>query len=391
MLPTLKIIHVKDNRKIGWATIYLQYIFNRKVNRISLKINIPENSWQGTDRFIHERGEHSINNARTINKYLNEVLIKSENILLSWEDETTINFNAFKSRLLRNKPVSFFEYHNLYLDEQRKKDLGETTFITYGTQMNRINRYQKNLLISEITEPWILKFEHTMRTDWGLDINSIYKVMIYMRSVLNLAKKNGDLSSNPFEYYEVKKVVREKHFLNREEVRVLEKLYEGCVLRSSLQKVLEQFLFACYTGLAYADLKKMRYEDITEIENTWVLSGIRQKSKNSHPLKFTVPLIDKAVSILDLEQKTGVAFKAISNQKTNVYLKEICRFVGINKKVTFHTARHTCGTILINLGVPKHVVQQILGHKKSEMTDHYAKLVDKTVIDQIKILNKNWN
>lgn len=212
-----------------------------------------------------------------------------------------------------------------------------------------------------------------------------------MRVVFKLAKKKGDAAFNPFEDYKVKKVTKEKHFLSIEEVRVLEKMYESCVLRSSLQNVLEQFLFACYTGLAYADLKNLRYEQIKKVENTWVISGVRQKSTNSRPLNFTIPLIEKAVSMLDLDKKKGVAFKAISNQKTNKYLKEICRFVGINKKVTFHTARHTCGTILINLGVPRHVVQRILGHKKSEMTDHYAKLVDKTIIDHVNTLNKNWS
>lgn len=390
MIPTLKIVPIKDVRKKGWSSIYLQYTFNRKVNRISLKISIPENSWQGTDQYVKHRGKDSLNNARNINKHLGEILIKAQNIIFSWDDTFPHSFSLFKSKLIRNKPISFFEYHNLYINEQRKKDLREITFSAYTTHINRILRYQDNLLLSEINEAWILKFEHTMRTEWNLDVNSIYRVMIHMRAILNLAKKNGDIASNPFEFYEVKKAVKEKLFLSIDELSLLEKTYESCILRSSLQNVLEQFLFACYTGLAFADLKKLTFQDIKKIDNTLVITGVRQKSRNDKPLRFVIPLIDRAASMLDSNKETGAVFEVISNQKMNQYIKEVCKTVGIFKNVTFHTARHTCGTALINLGVPKHVVQQILGHKNSEMTDHYAKIVDTTVIDQMKILNKKW-
>ena len=389
MIPTIKIVPLKHKGKNGQVPIYLQFTLGRNVNRISLKISIPKDSWKGTDKFIHERGKNSVSNARKLNQHLNSILLRAEDILLSWNESTPISFPVFKNRLLRNKPVSFYDYHQLYLSEQRKKDLGETTYITYGTQINRVNKYQKNLLISDINESWILKFEHTMRTQWGLDINSIYKVLIHMRAVLNLARKKGDITYNPFDDYEIRKVVKPKIYLRPEELQRLEKTYFSEILRPSLQKVLEQFLFACYTGLSYADLKKLSYEDLENIDGSWVISGIRQKSQRTKPLNFTIPLMDNAVKMLDLTKKTGLVFDVNTNQKTNLYIKEICKFVGINKKVTFHTARHTCGTTLINLGVPKHVVQQILGHKKSEMTDHYAKLVDKTVINEIKSLNKN--
>jgi integrase/recombinase XerC len=389
MLPSIKIVRLADNRVPGNVIIYLQYTLNRKVNRISLKIKIPKESWQGTDKYVCERGKFSIRNSKNINKFLNETLVKAQNIILNWNEDIPHSFKAFKSKFQRGTPKTFYSYHNLYLQEQRTRPIKKSTFITYNTQMNRINKYQKDLLINEIDRSWILLFHHALIYDFKLDINSIYKVMMHMRAVLRIAVRNNDIPSNPFDDYEIKRVVKEKHFLTKDELKTLERTYEANILAPSLQNVLHYFLFACYTGLSYSDIVKLQFSDIQKTGETYIIKGIRSKSRANNPLKYTIPLIDKAVQLIDFE-KEKVVFRAISNQKTNLFIKEICRFVGISKDVTFHTARHTCGTLLLNLGVPRNAVQKILGHNKPETTDHYAKLIDTTLITLIKGANKNW-
>jgi site-specific recombinase XerD len=76
-----------------------------------------------------------------------------------------------------------------------------------------------------------------------------------------------------------------------------------------------------------------------------------------------------------------------SNQKMNAYLKEIADLCGITKKMTFHTARHTFATtITLTNGVPIETVGKMLGHRNLKTTQHYAKILDKKVSDDMMML-----
>ncbi|MEC4049144.1 tyrosine-type recombinase/integrase, partial [Flavobacterium sp. SUN046] len=86
----------------------------------------------------------------------------------------------------------------------------------------------------------------------------------------------------------------------------------------------------------------------------------------------------------------------LSNQKMNAYLKEISDVCGINKELTFHIARHTFATtITLTNGVPIESVSKMLGHKNLRTTQHYAKVLDRKVSDDMEQLkrileNKNF-
>lgn len=82
-------------------------------------------------------------------------------------------------------------------------------------------------------------------------------------------------------------------------------------------------------------------------------------------------------------------FRVISNQKTNAYLKELANLTGINKVLTFHIARHSFATtVTLNNGVPIESVSAMLGHKHISTTQHYAKLLDKKLENDMKILDE---
>ena len=70
----------------------------------------------------------------------------------------------------------------------------------------------------------------------------------------------------------------------------------------------------------------------------------------------------------------------LTNQRYNSYLKEIADICGIEKNLTSHLARHTAATLMLNSGIPLDVVAKILGHSNTQMTAHYAKMLDKTII-----------
>jgi integrase len=137
------------------------------------------------------------------------------------------------------------------------------------------------------------------------------------------------------------------------------------------------FVFSCYTGLAYADVKKLKRSEInTGVDGEqWIFSP-RQKTDTPCP----IPLLPVALQLLEKYAhypkciNQDRVLPVLTNQKMNAYLKEIADLCGINKVLTFHLARHTFATtICLSNGVPMETVSKMLGHTNLKQTLHYAK------------------
>lgn len=150
------------------------------------------------------------------------------------------------------------------------------------------------------------------------------------------------------------------------------------------------FLFSCFTGLAYADVAKLKRTEITiGIDGEkWIFT---KRTKNDSPSR--IPLLPICLEILDKYKEhpkccnKGLLLPVLSNQKMNSYLKEIADVCGIPKELTFHIARHTFATtVTLSNGVPIESVSKMLGHKNLRTTQHYAKILDRKVSDDMKAL-----
>ena len=157
-----------------------------------------------------------------------------------------------------------------------------------------------------------------------------------------------------------------------------------------LSLVRDIFLFSCYTGLAYIDVKQLTDKNIVlGIDGERWIGTHRQKTDSPS----NVPLLPFAEAIL-LKYKehpqclnNGLLLPVLSNQKMNSYLKEIGDVCGINKELTFHIARHTFATtITLTNGVSIESVSKMLGHRSIKTTQHYAKIVDKKVSEDMSAL-----
>ena len=139
------------------------------------------------------------------------------------------------------------------------------------------------------------------------------------------------------------------------------------------------FLFCCYTGLAFADVKKLSSDDIViNISGKKWIKTKRQKTKSLS----SIPLLDIPKAILDkyaahphVKAGKGV-LPVLTNQKSNAYLKEIADLCGIKKNLTTHLARHTFATtVTLSKGVPIESVGKMLGHRSLKTTQIYACLL----------------
>ena len=141
-----------------------------------------------------------------------------------------------------------------------------------------------------------------------------------------------------------------------------------------LNQVRDLFVFAANTALSYCDLTSIRRDDIQYEGDVMYL----KKKRGKTGVTYILPLNDTAIELL---KKYNYELPVISNQRYNSYLKEIADICGIKKTLTTHLARHTAATLMLNAGLSIEVVSKILGHSNTKMTQHYAKLLDKTVIN----------
>jgi len=159
-----------------------------------------------------------------------------------------------------------------------------------------------------------------------------------------------------------------------------------------LELVKDIFLFSCYTGLAYVDVGNLKKTQIVSgIDNEkWIIT---KRQKTGTPQR--IPLLAQALKIMKKYEghkkciDNNAVLPVLTNQKMNSYLKEIADTCGITKNLTFHIARHTFATtITLCNGVPLETVSHMLGHKRITQTQHYAKIVDLKVSEDMAALRK---
>jgi integrase len=189
--------------------------------------------------------------------------------------------------------------------------------------------------------------------------------------------------------FKMKKKDVERIPLSKEEIQTIA---NKALVSDRLNQVRDIFLFCCYTGLAYADIKKLKRSEITiGIDGEkWIFTN---REKTETPSR--IPLLPFTIEILDRYKNhpqcanQDRAFPVLSNQKTNSYLKEIVDVCGIQRKLTFHIACHTFATtITLSNGVPIETVSKMLGHKSLRTTQIYSKVLDLKVSEDMGALKR---
>lgn len=197
----------------------------------------------------------------------------------------------------------------------------------------------------------------------------------------------GKIKKDPFTGFKINKTPKARVFLSEKEVcalRSLELTSEG------LQITRDMFLLMCNTGLAYSDLRGLSSNQIEKDHNGAIIRGTRQKTDTS----FIIPLTQEAEELLEKYTnhphalKNGYYLPVFTNQIFNRYLKQLAKKAGIQKHLSSHVARHTFATTALTSGVPLVTIQRVLGHSDIRMTQHYSRLVDKKLMDDMQFFKQ---
>lgn len=243
------------------------------------------------------------------------------------------------------------------------------TTAKYLEEFLRKEKKTDNIFLKHINYKFITEFEIFLRSykpkkgRKTCGNNGTMKHLERFQKLLNLAIKLEWLEKSPFRNYSLKFEKSDRQFLTTRELELLATISFRSV---SLERVKDMFLFACYSGLSYIDLRELTTDQIVKGKDgkDWIYTK-REKTQQS----VKIPLLQAANTIIYKYQHQNVIsnaiFPVISNQKMNKYLKEIMQSIGVRKKITFHSARHTFATtVTLSNGVPIETVSKILGHSK---------------------------
>ena len=234
----------------------------------------------------------------------------------------------------------------------------------------------KDMLLKDVTPAVIQDFSVYLMTVVRQCNNTAMKTMKTLKTVILYGIKLGVIHSNPYLGVKLHLEPVDRGFLTEEELQsIIKKDFEI----DRLGFVRDLFVFSCFTGLSYIDVKKLKADNIVTLNGIEWIKMAREKT--STPV--SVVLFDGAKCIIkkyenDPKRKDKL-FPSMSNQKMNQYLKEIATSCGIKKNITFHMARHTFATLTLSKGVPIESVSRMLGHTNIKTTQIYAKITNKKI------------
>jgi integrase len=387
----------KSRSHTNRLSIYVRITVNGKRSEISLKRSLLFKEWDNAK----SRGRGNTQKTRILNKYLDQAqnqLLDSHKQLL--EEDKVISASAIKARYLGEDDThktlnELIEYHNTNM----KTVLKYGTMKNYTTTEKYLNRFleqklkTKDIYLKQLGYRFICDFEQYLRTyknkkkQLMLANNGVMKHLERFKKMINLAVKLEWMLKNPFQQFQLKFEKFDRQYLTERE---LERIENTNYNNERLERVKDIFIFSCYTGLSYVDVKELTINQITRgIDNNHWIFTKREKTNE----RVKIPILPQAMTIINkyrdaIEKKENSPLLPLcSNQKTNSYLKEITKDCGIHKNITFHVARHTFATtVMLSNGVPIETVSKLLGHTKLSTTQIYARVIESKISEDIQNL-----
>ncbi len=393
------LFYVKHTKQLkdGTLPIFARITVNGQRAEFSVQRSVQEGHWDSTKGMAKANTRQN----KEINAYLEtvkaEIFFKKRELHEHGKPTTAA---AIKNAYLNLEEahmtlLKVFSDHNKKCESLVNIDYVPGTILKYKNCLKHLRAFivdvlgKKDLCFSELSPMVIKDFETYLKTACGCQHNTALKYLTNLKKIVRIALANGWLKSNPFSTIVLKFDEVDMAYLDDKELaRLMAKKFDI----ERMQQVKDVYLFCCFTGLAFIDVKSLCTKDLVVKENQLWIRKKRQKTKNW----CDIPLLEPAQEILEKYKlhpvciRKGLLLPVLSNQKMNAYLKEIADLCGINKHLSTHTARHTFATtVTLANQVSIEVVSKMLGHSSINMTKKYARVVDDLIKrDMEKIIHK---
>lgn len=383
------------------ATIYLRITIDGERTEISTQRKCEYTKWNSSAG----RAQGKTEEVRELNDHLSSIELRIYSI---YKDLTTsgldvngeiikakfLGINNERSRLL----LEIYEEHNKQFAALVGKEYSAGTLKRFKVCKKSIEdflqwKYQVTQFdIRKLGNEFIADYEFYLKSEKNCAHNTTMGYIKKLKKIVRQCVANNWLDKDPFMNYKIK--IRDTHrtYLLEDELQILA---DKNIVIERLRLVRDLFLFSCYTGLSYSDVEKLTPADIaTGIDGEKWIFTTRTKTDTA----TRVPLLPPALSIIQKYTDNiecianGKLLPVLSNQRLNSYLKELADICGFTKELTFHCARHTFATtVTLTNGVPIETVSSMLGHRSLRTTQHYAKIIDKKVSNDMSVLRTKFS
>lgn len=370
----------KTNRK-GFAPLFAKVTVNGKKIEISTQRSILKVNWSSESESAIPNNQKN----RAFNNYLENLRNKIYNgyaSVLCTEDvverETLIEAIHGKVKIKKYNLIEVAEQHNEQFSKQVGTKYSAGSLKNYKTTLKYLKDFVphiyslKDIPLSKVDYKFCEAYFTYLTTEKTCTNNGACKQIQRIKKIVNYAVRLGYISINPAASFSLKLNPVNKLALTMQEINEIEKVV---LQRDTLCRVRDVFIFQCYTGLSYCDIKSLNRDNILLSDGETWIKMTRQKTQ----ITFSVPLLSPALAILNkyINNLCGPILPVLSNQKMNENLKVIQEIAGISKNLTTHLARHSFATtITLNNDVPIETVSRMLGHTNIRTTQLYAKVLD---------------
>jgi site-specific recombinase XerD len=388
---------IRGNRanKYG-APLILRITVNGKQRETSIHRRVPIDRWNKST----QRARGSSPELNELNLYIDNIKAKAVQAYSDLKNtEEFITVDMVMNRVLGKAEgghQGVIELYDKYLEELEGligKSCSYTLFRKNRTGRRHLADFLKakhscsDIPIAKFTNDHVNGFYLYLKAEKGHCHNTAVRALGFFKKITIRAIRSGWIKIDPFLGFSLGKHKTDPIYLDQDEVN---RIIDLKLSIKRLEQVRDLFIFSCYTGLAYADVKDLKVDEIVKTKEDfyWIKTKRKKTRVKSHipllPLPFSI--IRKYCDFASVEGEYKV-FDVSSNQKVNAYLKEIADLAGISKNVTFHVARHTFATtVTLENGIPLETVSKMLGHSSLITTQHYARVLDSKISKDMEVL-----
>lgn len=390
----------KSTDRSGLATVYVRITINGARTEFSTNRQCDPQKWISMAGKLNGKTEE----AKIFNAYLEAVQHRIYDI----HRDLVASGQVVSGNLIKEKYfgvvdkartlLEIFEHHNQQFSDLVGKQFSHRTLQKFITTKSHLQEFLKwkykasDIDIKKLGFEFINDFEFYLKTEKNCRHNTVMQYVKKLKKIVRNCVANNWLEKDPFVAYKVTINETNRVYLQADELKRIE---EKSLVNERMSKVRDIFVFSCYTGLSYSDIEKLTPADISiGIDGEKWIFTTRTKTDTAS----RIPLLPVALSIIEKyagDPKTGIKKRLLpvsSNQRMNSYLKELAAACTINKELTFHCARHTFATtVTLTNGVPIETVSKMLGHKNLRTTQHYAKILDKKVSEDMSLLRSKFS
>lgn len=396
MRSTFKVLfYLKKNapKKNGYVPVMCRITIDGTIAQFSCKLDVNPDLWDTQSGRASGRTTEAketnlfLDNIRVgVNTHYREIFDKDNYVTAEKVKNAYLGLGMKHETILK-----VFAQHNEDFEKQVGKMKSKSTYQKYCTVYRHLQdfiryRYKvSDIALKELTPAFIIDFELYLRTTQECTHNTVWVYMMPLRRMITIAQNNGWLNRDPFVEYSISPEDSDRGYLTKEEIK---KLMNAPVIKKKHELVRDLFIFCCFTGLSFRDLKNLTTDNLqTSFDgHQWIITK-RQKTK----VQSNIRLLDVALRII--EKYKGIAkdnrvfpVPSYANLRDNITL--IVQACGIKKHVTWHMSRHTYATeICLTNGMPIETLSKTLGHTNISTTQIYAKITNEKVSHDMEALS----